>query len=79
MGDAFAALLALEQGQASSRLPSDWPSPLVDVVEEIAARVAEQITERVVRSLAPDIVARVSERIVREEIERLRQELARQG
>jgi CheY-like chemotaxis protein len=76
MADAFAALLALEQGQAPSRLPDDWPSPLTDVVEEIAQRVAEQITERVVRALAPEIVSRVSERIVREEIERLRQELA---
>jgi len=76
MADAFAALLALEQGQAPSRLPDDWPSPLVDVVEAIAQRVAEQVTERVVRTLAPDIVSRVSERIVREEIERLRRELA---
>lgn len=76
MADAFAALLALEQGQAPSRLPDDWPSPLVDVVEEIARRVAEQVAERVVRAVAPDIVSRVSERIVREEIERVRRELA---
>jgi len=76
MADAFAALLALEQGQAPSRLPDDWPSTLVDVVEEIARRVAEQVAERVVRAVAPEIVSRVSERIVREEIERVRRELA---
>ena len=75
MAEAFAALLALEQGRAPSRLPDDWPSPLVDVVEAIAQHVAEQVAERVVRTLAPDIVSRVSERIVREEIERLRQEI----
>jgi len=76
MADAFAALLALEQGQAPSRLPDDWPSTLVDVVEEIARRVAEQVAERAVRAVAPEIVSRVSERIVREEIERVRRELA---
>ena len=76
MVDVFAAMLAMEQGQAPGRLPEGWPSPLVDVVEEIAQRVAEQVAERIVRSVAPDIVSRVSERIVREEIERLRRELA---
>ncbi|HXE79851.1 MAG TPA: response regulator [Vicinamibacterales bacterium] len=76
LADAFAAVLALEQGQSPSRLPADWPSPLVDVVEPIAERVAEQVAERVVRAVAPEIVSRVSERLVREEIERLRRELA---
>ena len=74
MADAFAVLLALEQGQASSRGHEDWPAALTGIVDEIAHRIAEQVTERVVRDLAPGIVSSIAERMVREEIERLRQE-----
>jgi CheY-like chemotaxis protein len=74
MADAFAALLALEQGQTASKTPEEWPAALTGIVDEIAHRIAEQVTERVVRDLAPEIVSRVAERVVREEIDRLRQE-----
>jgi CheY-like chemotaxis protein len=75
LADAFAALLALEQGQTPSRTPEEFPGALTDIVDEIARRVAEQVTDRVVRELAPPIVSRIAERIVREEIDRLKHEL----
>jgi CheY-like chemotaxis protein len=74
MGDAFSALLALEQG-GSSRTPDEWPNALTAIVDEMARRVAEQVADRIVRELAPDIVTRVAERVVREEIDRLRQDI----
>ena len=74
LADAFAALLALEQGRAPAGGSEDWPAALTDIVDEIARRVAEQVTDRVVRELAPEIVSRMAEKVVREEIERLRQE-----
>jgi CheY-like chemotaxis protein len=72
LGDAFAALLAIEQGQP---VPAGtaWASILHDdLVPQIAARVSHAISERVIRELAPEIVSRVAERIVRDEIERLK-------
>jgi CheY-like chemotaxis protein len=74
MGDAFSALLALEQGNAS-RNPEEWPTALTAIVDEMARRVAEQVADRIVREVAPDIVTRVAERVVREEIDRLRQDI----
>ena len=74
LADAFAALLALEQGRAPAGGSEGWPAALTDIVDEIARRVAEQVTDRVVRELAPEIVSRIAEKVVREEIERLRQE-----
>ena len=74
MGDAFSALLALEQGNAS-RNPEEWPTALTAIVDEMARRVAEQVADRIVREVAPDIVTRIAERVVREEIDRLRQDI----
>jgi CheY-like chemotaxis protein len=73
MGDAFSALLALEQGGGSRT--DDWSTALTAIVDEVARRVAEQVAERVVREIAPDVVTRVADRVVREEIERLRHDI----
>jgi CheY-like chemotaxis protein len=75
LGDAFAALLALEQGWALpdlSRHAGDLFPP--ELVDQVAARVSREISERVVREVAPAIVTEVAERLVREEMARLQLE-----
>jgi CheY-like chemotaxis protein len=75
LGDAFTALLAIEQGWA---VP-DLSRPAIEMVprelvDEVAARVSREISERVVREIAPAIVTEVAERLVREEMARLQLE-----
>jgi CheY-like chemotaxis protein len=71
LGGAFAALLAIEQGQPLPEA-AGWASAVTgDLVEHIARRVSREISERVVRELAPDIISEVAERLVREEIARI--------
>jgi CheY-like chemotaxis protein len=72
LAEAFAALLAAEQGRPFSppalhRTPT---APAVDdrVVDEVARRVLDRMSDRVVK----DTVADMAERMVREEIERIK-------
>jgi CheY-like chemotaxis protein len=79
VADAFAALLAAEQGQATPAARPAWPAGPSssieipdEVVERIVQRVLERMSERVVRDTVAGIVATVAERLVREEIEKLK-------
>jgi CheY-like chemotaxis protein len=66
LADAFAVLLAAEQGEV---LPS-WPAD--DIVEQITKRILAQLSERIVRETVADVVNAVAERMIREEIERIK-------
>lgn len=74
MADAFAALLAVEQGEPAPALALGGLMPPVsdDLVEAVTRRVAAEVAERVVRDIAPDMVSRIAEKLVRDEIERLK-------
>jgi DNA-binding response OmpR family regulator len=69
LGEAFAALLAIEAGQ-SAAVPAVGSLVPADMVADLAARIGRETAERVVREITPDIVARVAERVLREEIAR---------
>jgi CheY-like chemotaxis protein len=72
LAGAFAALLAIEQGQPLPPAARGWtPAPSPEVLENIVRRVTAEIAEAVVRELAPAIVSDVAERLVREETARL--------
>jgi CheY-like chemotaxis protein len=79
LGDAFAAILAAEQGDAG--MAAAWPAPASaaiasvitdDVIDRVSRRVIEQLTDRVVREAVAEAVSGVAERLVREEIERIK-------
>jgi len=78
MSDAFAALLAAEQHAPVPAAPPHWPaSPpqaIVsdELVDTIARRVLDQLSDRVVRDTVTALVSTIAERLVREEIERLK-------
>ena len=78
--DAFAALLEAEQTGIDVVLPMPAPvtAPVIDVnalADQIARRVLEQLSDRVVRETVADIVAGTTERLVREEIERIKRNI----
>ena len=78
LADAFAAMLAAEQGSSSDG-PA-WPASLQaqpavvsdELVDLVAKRVLEQLSDRVVRETVSQVVSEIAERLVREEIERLK-------
>jgi CheY-like chemotaxis protein len=79
--DAFAAILAAEQRGPASTTAMPWPAsappaPVTDVtddlVERVARRVLEQLSDRVVRDTVAERVSAIAERLVREEIERIK-------
>jgi len=84
LADAFAALLADELGEPAAASP--WVgntaaetdaggrrAALSDVdLDVLARRVAERLSDRVVREVVADRVIEVAERLVREEIERIK-------
>ena len=79
LADAFAALLAAEQGPTALRAAPTWPASgpssstvTDDVVEQVARRVLERLSDRVVSAAVQDAVVPVAERLVREEIERIK-------
>ncbi len=80
VADAFAALLALEDGQPGARpvrltIGDQTPSPpeITDaMIEDIVRRVVERLGPDVVRAVVVDVVSHISERLVKEEIERIR-------
>lgn len=80
LSEAFAAILAAEQGDPSAT--SAWPPPAPaaaaapvitdEMIDRVSKRVIEQLTDRVVREAVAEAVAGVAERLVREEIERIK-------
>jgi hypothetical protein len=69
----FATLLAVEQGELPpSALTPPSAGSEAELVDRIARRVVEQISDRAVREMAADIVSRTAERLVREEIDRIK-------
>lgn len=78
LANAFAALLAAEQGvPGAGSAPGGWPSPVAPVVtdelvDDLAQRILERLTDRVIREAVADAVGGVAERLVREEIERIK-------
>ncbi len=75
LADAFAALLAAEQGDvARARAAYPWPRQAADdeeLVERVAQRVVERLSEEVTGELVSEVVARVAERLVRDQIGRI--------
>jgi len=77
VAEAFAKLLALEDGEPGARpvrlvSGDDEPHVTEALVEEITRRVIERLTDAV-RAAVVEVVSEVAERLVREEIERIRQ------
>ena len=78
LADAFAALLAAEQGapvSVSVAQPGVHPAaPAITdgLVEELTKRVLDRVTDQVVRDAVADTVSEVAERLVRGEIERIK-------
>lgn len=78
--DAFAALLDAERTErmggpmrTGTGLPAERAAVDVSALaDEVARRVLEQLTDRVVRETVTGIVASTAERLVREEIERIK-------
>ena len=79
LADAFAALLAAEQGLAAPQAAASGPEPFQparvatpavtdEVIEEIVGRVIARLTDQTVR----ETVLSTAERLVREEIERVK-------
>ena len=69
----FATLLAVEQGELpASALTPPAAGAEAELVDRIARRVVEQISDRAVREMAADILSRTAERLVREEIDRIK-------
>ena len=86
LADAFAALLAAEQGEPPTSVawPAMAPAPAAStvddaIVEQIVARVLDQIAPRVdvaVRAALHELVAERAEALIREEIERIKAAIA---
>jgi CheY-like chemotaxis protein len=79
--DAFAALLAAEQGDTAAAASALWPvdttpapAPAVtdEMIEDIVRRVLERLSDTVVREAISDVASTVAERLVLEEIARIR-------
>jgi CheY-like chemotaxis protein len=71
VADAFETLLAAEQGEAP---PVHRPAAEIsdDVIERVAARVAERLSQDILLDRVTEIVSAVSERLIKEEIARIR-------
>jgi CheY-like chemotaxis protein len=79
LADAFASLLAAEQGAtAQTRTPYPWsvsPRPADsdgDLVERVTDRVLARLSDTVTTELVTQIVTQVAERLVRAELDRLK-------
>jgi CheY-like chemotaxis protein len=77
LADAFAALLAAEQGAVPSG-PVSWPAsaPSTDaLVDQISRRVLHELSARIdasVRDAVADLVSELAERLIRDEIARIK-------
>jgi CheY-like chemotaxis protein len=77
--DAFAALLAAEGDSAQAAVLS-WPTtpappmPVAtdDLIDDIARRVLERMSDQGMRDTVSETVSRIAEQLVREEIERIK-------
>ena len=77
VADAFAAILALEEGEPGAqpvRLVTGDAEPRITeaLVEELTRRIVERLAPDAVHAVVADVVSEVAERLVREEIERIR-------
>jgi len=77
VADAFAALLALEDGEPGARpvrLVSGDGEPRITeaLVEELTRRILERLAPDAAREVVAQVVSEVAERLVREEIDRIR-------
>ncbi|MBA3271381.1 MAG: hypothetical protein H0T71_12810 [Acidobacteria bacterium] len=75
MADAFAAMLAEEQGEFVPAQGQYAATPIElsdEVIDRIAARVADRLTRGLLGQNLTRTVSEVSERLIREEIERIR-------
>src|SRR5437588_827474 len=78
LSDAFAALLAAEQRDASPTAAPAWPAAPRSadaLVDQVARRVLEQMSahsDRVVRETVADLVSTIAERLVRVEIDQIK-------
>jgi CheY-like chemotaxis protein len=68
LAEAFAALLAAEQGKVPPPPPVNEEALREDVIEQVTRRVIERMGDGAVR----EVVVEVAERLVREEISRIR-------
>lgn len=80
LADAFASLLAAEQGDADrARTLYPWtaaPTPAgadEELIERVTERVLARLSDTVSTELVTQVVARVAERLVRAELDRLKQ------
>ena len=77
LADAFASLLAAEQGDpARARAAYPWPRQAAAaaedaLVERVTERVVERLSSEVTGELVSEVVARVAERLVRDQIGRI--------
>jgi hypothetical protein len=85
IAEAFAALLALEDGQPGAQpvrltTGADRPPPAAEptitdaVIEDVVRRVIERLGPDAVRAVVVDVVSQISERLVKEEIDRIRKQ-----
>jgi hypothetical protein len=85
IAEAFAALLALEDGQPGAQpvrltTAADHPPPPAEpqitdaVIEDVVRRVIERLGPDAVRAVVVDVVSQISERLVKEEIDRIRKQ-----
>lgn len=75
IADAFAALLAVEQGETPAqpvRLVAAEPVITDALIEEVTRRVLEGLASDKLRPIVADVVSSAAERMVREEIDRIR-------
>ena len=78
LADAFASLLAAEQGDLDrARTAYPWPRQAApvsedDLIERVAERVVQRLSDDVTGELVSEVVARVAERLVRDQIDRIK-------
>lgn len=77
IAEAFAALLALEEGEPGARpvrLTSADGEPVITdaLMDDLTRRIVERLAPDVVRAVVVEVVSEVAERLVREEIDRIR-------
>ena len=79
LADAFAALLAAEQGEPRSSTTGIWPASLPssaamrdELIEDVTRRVLAHLSDTIVREAVADIASTIAERVIREEIERIK-------
>ena len=79
IAEAFAALLALEEGEPGARpvrltsTDSGGEPRITDaLVDDLTRRIVERLAPDEVRAVVVEVVSEVAERLVREEIDRIR-------